>query len=278
MKNSIFSLSIFLTLCLLIGCGNDETLFDGPSQVRFTELEAQEIENFHAGESNLNEPIRVSVHLVAPLQQTDTRISYRLEGSAEEGVDYTILSDDNREIIIPAGESFGFIEFELINNSQQDGDRVIVFSLTGADNNLRVSNSDQAVIGRNFRFTINDDDCLQNLRIFEGVWEAEEEAEGTSQTNQYELIISPDFSSNNRLLITNFGGTESLGGTVYANLDLCNNEFIIPEQVVQNINGGRARTVSKGTFSIQDGGTLSFTYTLDTFGDIEWTVNANKND
>jgi hypothetical protein len=270
---------IFGLLSLLISsCQEDDNTFDGPRHVRFTEAEAREVENFHDGEGNLNEPIRVGIHLVAPLQQSDIRVSYRIDGKAEEGEDFTILSDNKREVVIPAGESSAFIEFDLINNSEQDGDREIFFTLTGADNNFRISNAEEALLGRTFRFTINDDDCLQNLSLFEGTWDAEEESDQSSQSNQYELLITPDFSSNNRVLITNFGGTESLGGTVYANLDLCNNELIIPEQQVQNVDGGNARTVSKGTFNIQDGGTLSFTYTLDAFGDIEWTVNANKNE
>lgn len=79
-------------------------------------------------------------------------------------------------------------------------------------------------------------------------------------------------------MIRGFGGIEEQGGTVFAYLDLCKNEFLVPEQLVGNVDGrgGNARTINKGTFNIQDGGTMSFTYTLDAYGDMEWTVNATK--
>lgn len=276
-----YTFSYILILgCLLAACDSQELEFQGPKQVRFTETDGQEVENYHAGgEANLNEPIEISVHLLSELQANDVRITYSLSGTAEEGTDFTILSDDNRELVVPAGESFATIAFDLINNSLQDGDREIIFKIESVDNNFNISSGPNAVIGRTYRFTINDDDCLQNLKLFEGRWDVTEEAStGGNSQNSYEMVITPDFDNNNRVLIRGFGGIEGLGGTVFAYLDLCKNEFIVPEQLVGNVEGraGNARTINKGTFNIQDGGTMSFTYTLDEFGDVEWAVNANK--
>lgn len=276
----IFSYLSILLLGMLLACEQQTLEFEGPNQVRFTETDGQEVENFHAGgEANLNEPIEVSIHLLSGLQSNDVRITYSLAGTAEEGVDYSILSDENRELVVPAGESFATIEFDLINNNLQDGDRDIVFRIESVDNNFSISSGPNAVIGRTFNFTITDDDCLQNLKLFEGRWEATEEAsEGDDGQSEYEMVITPDFENNNRINIRGFGGIEEQGGTVFAYLDLCKNEFIIPEQVVGNVDGraGNTRTINKGTFNIQDGGTMSFTYTLDEFGGTEWNVNATK--
>lgn len=271
--------SLFVLALLLAACDQSELTFEGPNQVRFTETDGLEVENFHAGgAANLNEPINVSVHLLSGLQSNDVIITYSLSGTAEEGVDYTILSDDNRQLIVPAGESFASIDFKLINNNIQDGDRQIVFQIESVDNNFSISSGPNSVIGRRYIFTITDDDCLQNLKLFEGRWDAVEEASAGSQQNEYELVITPDFENNNRLMIRGFGGIEEQGGTVFAYLDLCKNEFLVPEQLVGNVDGrgGNARTINKGTFNIQDGGTMSFTYTLDAYGDMEWTVNATK--
>jgi len=273
-------LSISLFIVLLLGaCDQSELTFQGPNQVRFTETDGLEVENFHAGgAANLNEPISVSVHLMSGLQPNDVTITYSLLGTAEEGVDFTILSDENRQLVVPAGESFASIDFNLINNDQQDGDRQIIFQIESVDNNFSISSGPNAVIGRRYTFTITDDDCLQNLKLFEGGWDAVEEASVGDQQNEYELVITPDFDNNNRILIRGFGGIEEQGGTVFAYLDLCKNEFHVPEQQVGNVDGrgGSARTINKGTFNIQDGGTMSFTYSLDAFGEIEWTVNATK--
>ena len=271
--------SLFVLALLLAACDQSELPFEGPNQVRFTETDGLEVENFHAGgAANLNEPINVSVHLLSGLQSSDVIITYSLSGTAEEGVDYTILSDDNRQLIVPAGESFASIDFKLINNNIQDGDRQIVFQIESVENNFSISSGPNSVIGRRYIFTITDDDCLQNLKLFEGRWDAVEEASAGSQQNEYELVITPDFENNNRLMIRGFGGIEEQGGTVFAYLDLCKNEFLVPEQLVGNVDGrgGNARTINRGTFNIQDGGTMSFTYTLDAYGDIEWTVNATK--
>ncbi len=269
-----------LLIGILAACQPQELEFEGPNQVRFTETDGQEVENYHAGgEANLNEPIQVSIHLLSGLQTNDVRIAYSLAGTAEEGVDFAILSDDNRELLVPAGESFATIEFDLINNSLQDGDREIIFRIESVDNNFSISSGPNAIIGRTYRFTITDDDCLQNLKLFDGRWNVREEtASGGNSQNDYEMTITPDFENNNRIIIRGFGGIEQLGGTVFAYLDLCKNEFIVPEQLVGNVDGraGNARTISKGTFNIQDGGTMSFTYTLDEFGDIVWNVNATK--
>lgn len=279
MKNPLISKMMLLPLLFSLACGQEEMSFEGPNQVRFTDTEGQEVENFHAGgNQNLNEPIQVSLHLLSPLQQSDVSITYSLSGTAEEGVDFSILSDDNRQLTVPAGESFAYIEFQLLNNSVQDGDRDIIFTIESVDNNFSISSGENAVIGRSYRFTITDDDCLQNLRAFEGTWDAVEETESSNQQNEYELVITPDYENNNRIMIRNFGGIEALGGSVFAYLDLCKNEFIIPEQLVGNVDGraGNTRTVNRGTFNIQDGGTMNFTYTMDEFGDIEWSVNASR--
>jgi hypothetical protein len=277
MKYSISSLLVLFLL--LAACDKQELTFQGPSQVRFTESDGQEVENFHdGGAENLNEPISVSVHLLSRLPTNDVNITYSVSGTAEEGVDFTIINDQDRQLTVPAGESFTSIDFNLINNAQQDGDRQIIFQIESVDNNYSISAGPNAVIGRRYIFTITDDDCLQNLKLFEGSWEVVEEAGINSEQNEYELTITPDFENNNRILIRGFGGIEEQGGAVFAYLDLCKNEFIVPEQVVDNVDGraGNARTINKGTFNIQDGGTMSFTYTLDTFGEIEWTVNATK--
>lgn len=259
--------------------GQEDLIFQGPYHVRFTETEARVVENnnYPLGQ-NRNEPLEVSMHLVSPLLGADTEVTYALYGDAVEGEDYEILGGGNGTVTIPAGESFGFIQFRPLNNRENEGDRDIVFTITGVNNGLQIGRSGGGIIGRSMAYTISDDDCLVDLRLFEGTWEvAEQEGEGEDVFEYtYEINIKPDFNFNNRVVIEGLAGVE--GAQVFANLDLCQRQLLLPEQQVTGIgNLGSARSEEPGSFDVE-GGRITFSYEMDARGNILRSITAIRND
>lgn len=284
MKQNLLQALAVLLVC--IACQEDEQVYSGRSHVRFTESSDRVVENYSdPADRNANEPIRIPLHVVGSPASVETQVFYRLSGTAELGKDYQILSGD--QVVIPAGEYVGYIEVEPINNAVRDNDRTAIFTIDSTSSNIEIGMTDNSIMGRSYRLTITDDDCLQNLKLFTGTWRVQEKINQTTLGNEgqgglqqeYDIVIRPDFSANNRIIISGFGGIDS-AATVFSNLDLCANELIIPEQHVVNsesLSGG-VRTLEQGSFSIQEEGegSISFTYTMDALGTTEWIVTATK--
>lgn len=271
---------MWLPLLWLAACEEEgETIFEGPYHVRFTETGGSVVENFNFPQnSNLNQPVEVQLHLVAPQQGSETQISFEVTGSAVEGVDYQLL--DGKTVTIPASESFGSFRFVPLNNREQDGIREAVFIITEVNNGLQIGRSAGGIIGRSATWEILDDDCLVDLRQFNGTWEIEE-TEGGDQQNasvfEYEVQIEADFDSNNQVIIKNFAGIE--GAEVYLNLDMCQRQLIIPEQRVQGLgnNAGNIRTLEPGNFD-EEAGRINFRFTMDALGNITRSITASRID
>lgn len=145
-------LSMLLLTTALSGCETERILFNGPYHVRFTESAAFEKESY-------SKVISIEVHNVGPAIEEDVEISYNLGGTAREGVDYVIL-DEPKKVIIPAGEYFGYIRIQLINNANnilrsQD----VQFTLLATNQaDLQIGQGSSA-IGQKFTYTIYDD-CI----------------------------------------------------------------------------------------------------------------------
>ncbi|MDH5397936.1 MAG: hypothetical protein OEX02_07310 [Cyclobacteriaceae bacterium] len=150
-RNSIYIL--LLLTGLFPACEEDETFFEGPFHVRFTEEIIQELESNTA-------VIPVSVHLVGPQRGENIRISYSISGDAREGVDYEIVGDRGI-VVIPRNESFGFIDVKLINNSNNILEKHnIVFNLESVKpTDLDIGFGSGVKAGKEMTFTIIDD-CI----------------------------------------------------------------------------------------------------------------------
>lgn len=172
MRAPVKILSVFtlMVVTLLTGCETEPIIFRGPYHVRFTDATAFDKESF-------SEPIDIQVHLAGEALDEDLTIGYLIGGTAREGVDYVIL-DERKKVKILAGEYFGYIRIQLINNANnilrsQD----IVFTLISANqNNLEIGQGSSA-IGKVFTFTIFDDCILGGTYVGErvgGVYEYED--------------------------------------------------------------------------------------------------------
>ncbi len=151
MRRTITSCALFILLSLL-GCETDRIVFHGPYFVRFTDDAKTEKESHTAIES-------IEIHNGGPALTEDVVVAYTISGDAREGVDYKILGDRER-VTIKAGEYFGNIQLQLINNSNNIlRSQNVVFTLqTVSTGKLQIGQGESA-IGRTFTFTILDD-CI----------------------------------------------------------------------------------------------------------------------
>ncbi len=140
-------------MMLLPACEKEETVFEGPYYVRFTETEASARESF-------NQPIKISVHLVGPQRSEPVTVRYNVGGRARRGVDYQIEGEVGT-VVIPANQSFGYITLRLLNNANNILESQDIFfniiSVTPED--LQIGFSKDGIIGRSSTFTIQDD-CI----------------------------------------------------------------------------------------------------------------------
>lgn len=150
MRKFIYHIGLFLML-LLASCETERIFYSGTDFVRFTEVSITEKESY-------SRIVKLEVHVVGEPPKEDMTVRYTISGDARENIDYVILGDRG-EIVIEEGEYFGYIELQLINNSNniirsQD----IVLTLKGTDNEFRIGQG-QAKIGSELTFTI-EDDCI----------------------------------------------------------------------------------------------------------------------
>jgi hypothetical protein len=135
-----------------IACEQDVITYQGPYHVRFTETEDVARESY-------NEPINIQVHNAGPALDEDIKITYLITGDAREGVDYVILGEKGT-VIIPAGQYFGNIQIQLINNSNNIlRSQKIEFELRTVDNKALKVGEGTSRRGNKFTFTIFDD-CI----------------------------------------------------------------------------------------------------------------------
>lgn len=266
-----------LTLALVIAiysCNNpDEITFEGPYHARFTEATSEIVENYKDPFNfNFNQPISIQLHLAAPAQTSTTIIEFSVSGTAVENEDYILENGESKRVLIPAGEHLGEIRYFPINNREQTGDKTIKFTITSVNNNLDPGFGETGINGRFHTVTIKDDDCLVDLRKFEGIWEFDQ----NDGQFVYDVEILVDWESNNRIYMLGYTGLDSTL-FAFANLNLCSRELEIPEQNLAGTNQlGRTRSIGNGSFDSEIE-LLSFSYSYDIAGpETIRTIQAKK--
>ncbi|NJN25595.1 MAG: hypothetical protein HC819_06350 [Cyclobacteriaceae bacterium] len=274
MKGKPYISLIILLFTVLLSCEKpEEIIFEGPYHARFTQTSSEILENYKDPFNiNFNEPISIELHLAAPSQNNTTIIEYKVGGTAVENQDYILEDGDKKRVLIPVGEHIGNIRYLPINNREQTGDKTLKFTITSVNNGLDAGFGETGVNGRFHTVTIKDDDCLVDLRKFEGIWEF-------NQNNGefiYDVEIQVDWASNNTIYMLGYTGLDS-GVYAFANLDLCRGEFVIPEQgLAGNFEQlGGTRTDGKGTFD-SEVEFMNFSYSYDFAGPSIREVIARK--
>ncbi|MCF6220902.1 MAG: beta-lactamase family protein [Robiginitomaculum sp.] len=165
----------------------------------------------------------------------------------------------------------GEIKYLPINNRELTGDKTIKFTITSVNNELEAGFGETGINGRFHTVTLIDDDCLVDLRKFEGKWEFDQ----NDGEFVYEVEILVDWSSNNRIFMLGYTGLDS-SLFAFANLNLCSGEFDIPEQLLAGTSQlENTRSEGKGSFD-SEVELLTFSYTYDIAGPTIRTVRAKK--
>jgi len=155
----IKTLLILGLVFVMTGCFDEfGTTFEGPFHARFTNTSGN-------GAENDPNPVSVSVHFAGPQQSGAITVQYSMEGTAVEGVDFTVNGTIGT-LDIPAGESFGEVNLSMINNDVEDGDKTVTFTITSVSGGFEAGHG---LVGKTFDFTIADDDCSPNIA---GTWTA----------------------------------------------------------------------------------------------------------
>jgi hypothetical protein len=143
---------LLLMLVVLFGCETEKILFNGPYFIQFTDQSVTKKES-------ISDIIKIEVHLAGPALAEDVSVNYSVSGSAREGIDYTINSDQDK-VTIKKGEYVGYIEVKLINNANNilRSQNVIFKLLSISDSKIQIGQGTSA-IGNTFTLTIQDD-CI----------------------------------------------------------------------------------------------------------------------
>ena len=273
MKRAIHKISILIFFALFGSCEKaEEIFFEGPYHARFTETESEVVENYNDPLNlNFNESMSIDLHIAAPSPNNTTVIEYEVSGTAIENIDYILEGGDKKRVLIPIGQHLGEIRYMPINNRELSSDKTIKFTITSVNNDLQAGFGETGINGRFHTVTITDDDCLVDLRKFEGTWEFNQ----NDGEFIYDVNIVVGWAANNRIYIVGFTGLDSLL-FAFANLDLCSNEFDIPEQFLagSNQNGG-TRSEGKGSFD-SEVELLNFSYSYDFAGPTIRTIQGKK--
>jgi hypothetical protein len=121
-----------------------------------------EEENFHVRFSNEKVALKeenvgkytYSVDLVAPHQSSGIDVTYKVSGTAEEGVDYKLLSPTS--VTIAANSSSAPVEIEVLDDLNSDGTKNIVFEIESVSGGFSAG---LGLIGKTFEVELVDNDC-----------------------------------------------------------------------------------------------------------------------
>jgi hypothetical protein len=263
MKRIVFHISILVFFGATISCEKaEEIIFEGPYHARFTESESEIVESYNDPFNlNQNEATSIQLHIAAPSPNSTTVIEYEVSGTAVENVDYVLEDGDKRRVLIQVGKHTGEIKYFPVNNRESTGDKTLKFTITSVNNELEAGFGETGINGRFHTVTIKDDDCLVDLRKFEGTWEFDQ----NDGEFVYDVDIVVDWNSNNRIYMVGYTGLDSTL-FAFANLDLCGGEFNIPEQYLagtSQLEGTRSE--GKGSFD-SEVELLTFSYSYDIAG------------
>ena len=229
-SSRIWKIGIALLVIIATRCDTEKIIFRGPYHIRFTKSSAFEKESF-------SQPIEIELHLVGPALDQDATVTYSVGGNAREGVDYTIL-EERTKVTIPAGEYFGNIKIQLINNANnilrsQD----IVFTLLTTDVNDLAVGQGESAIGKTFTFTIFDD-C-----ILGGTYSGKRTGGSTTYDD---LSVTSQDCENYVLSNWNLGVFTDGSEMNLKFIDNGDNTLTIPEQEEENLDPEKATIKGSG--------------------------------
>ncbi|MEQ1586518.1 MAG: hypothetical protein ABL895_11610 [Cyclobacteriaceae bacterium] len=173
----------------------------------------------------------IRVNLVGPQRSTPVSVTFTIDPSstAVAGTHYNLITTNS--VTIPANGSFGYIYFEVIDDSILPGEIwKLKFNLTGNDANATIS-SKYGVFTRSIRTL-----CPFSRANFVGTYSTNEPGYGT-----YNNTSVADGADANTIVVSNFW---DFGGTVKYVFNPANNAVTLPTQDV--VMGGVTYVVAAG--------------------------------
>jgi Calx-beta domain len=144
-----------LGVAALLGCEEQKIIFDQTPFVRFSDTTLSFKESY-------TKVIKVRIHNAGPQLSESIIVNYTVGGTAREGRDYRILGTKGA-VSIPANQSFGEIQVQLINNANNIlGSSSIDFSLTSANPSDKVQVG-LGKLGKTMSLTIRDACLLDGI-------------------------------------------------------------------------------------------------------------------
>lgn len=269
---AIYKIFMFVGLLAFVSaCFDDpgtDLLLDGAAVIEINEattatgLDVSKSYNRVTDGLKIKDSIRVN--LVGPQRSTPVNVTFTIDpaSTAVAGTHYSLITTNS--VTIPANASFGYIYFEVIDDSILPGETwKLKFNLTGNDANATIS-SKYGVFTRTIRTL-----CPFNRANFVGTYSTNEPGYGT-----YDNVSTADPADANSIFINNFWDTgasvkytfsstttavtiatttftANLGAgaeqwTVSANgaatYDACLYSFVVPYKVVRVSNGTTVET------------------------------------
>jgi hypothetical protein len=230
---NILACFVLLVFAAVFSCETEPVIFTGSYYVRFTEPSA------FARES-VTDIIEIKVHNASPSTKEDLTISYSVEGSAREGVDYEFVTEKGF-VVIPEGEWFGTIKIRLINNANNIlRSQNIQLILRGVNDSELLVGQGMSGIGDSFTFTIFDD-CLLSGRFLGTVDE---------QVLERDIMVTSDDCETYLLSNWDIGFDNSLFDYQLSFIDVGDNTIIIPEQESSDLPEESATIKGFGTVDL----------------------------
>lgn len=252
----IFKSLIYITAMalLVVSCDEDETTFNTlnyPTDA-FIAVDGGDITVL---ESTPN-PIDIIVNYSNTVagSSSEVKVDFTIQSdNAVEGVDYTIV-DNKTQLTYPVGQFVDKVTIIPIDNSIEDGDKILNFSITNSSVSLGYPGAVDS--GTSIVITLTDDDCAFTFEDLDGIaWSGSDNVPG-SQAGPNPTQISTLFDGTNLLMnglafawLTDTSYWDEVvieSEPVIVDMDPITGEFTIAEQFLANTtwNGSPQPTYS----------------------------------
>lgn len=233
-----FTHSLILIVIVLASCKEQKITLEGPYFVRFTDTTLSFKESY-------NKIIKVKVHNAGPQLSESIIMNYTIGGTARENRDYRIIGTKGA-VVIPANQSFGEIQVQLINNANNIlGTSTVEFALTDVKPADKVQVG-LGKIGKSLTLTIQDA-CL-----FEGTYSGNRQTTATRITTVADIDITSVDCKTYTLKNWNIGifSFEAIQPTLQF-VDNGNNTITIPPQKMSVLTAPRDTLTGNGLWNPQ---------------------------
>jgi len=236
----IFKSLIYITVLAFFvsACDENDTTFDPLSFPEDAFIAMEDASSIEVLESTTT-PIEIVVNYANTLDgaTTDVTVDFTITSdTAIEGVHYTIEGSSS-QLLFPAGQLNAKIVIIPIDNADEDGDKVMTFTLTNSTVSLGLPGPDS--FNKSITVTLTDDDCAFTFEGLDGIsWIGTDNATGSQGPNSTQIVTS--FDGTDLLMdglafgwLTNTGYWDEIvvdSEPVIVDMDPITGEFTISEQ------------------------------------------------